>query len=191
MYDLSSKQISKRMDLQSDFNNYTNSLTDNNKGLESLAYHISEDGKKYFLVGRQSDALVFVYEYKKANMSLAFKKVFHPPGPGMDLSAITIWNDYIWFLYDKGQEMTAVQLKELNSEKKIFDHDKSIGKFSFGIRGLEGITFANWNNTVWVYIAIDPPKKFGENQLRKYSLSSFLTCFSNDGLAKGIETFSG
>jgi hypothetical protein len=177
VFDLKSKKISKTLDLPN-FLEFSESHIDKNKGLESLAYHVSDDGKKYFLVGRQSDALVFVYEYEKS--ALKFKNVFTPPGPQKDLSAMTIWNDRLWFLYDKGKEMTAVQLQELKSDKKLFMQDPSVGTFTFEMRGLEGITFANWNDTIWVYVAIDPPKKFGENQLRKYSLQSFLTCFGDD-----------
>jgi hypothetical protein len=179
VFDLKSKKISKTLELPNFFQ-FSESHIDQNKGLESIAYHVSDDGKKYFLVGRQSDALVFVYEYEKSTLSIKFKNVFTPPGPKKDLSAITIWNDRLWFLYDKGKEMTAVKLQELNSDKKVFIQDPSVGTFTFEMRGLEGITFANWNGTIWVYVAIDPPKKFGENQLLKYSLKRFLTCFGND-----------
>jgi hypothetical protein len=178
VYDLISKSIIKTLELN-ELVQMSESNQHRNKGLESIAYHISDNGRKYFLVGRQSDAQVFVYEYEKSNMSLKFQNVFTPPGPKMDLSAMTIWNDRVWFLYDKGREMTAVQLNELQSDKQTISQDQSVGKFKFEMRGLEGIAFVNWNGSIWVYLAIDRPKKFGENQFLKYSLKSFLACHSN------------
>ena len=185
---------------------------DSNKGLESLVF-VPQDSPAFtlkssnsstlftFLIGRQADARVFVVDIPLLEMSAQpraiFRGTFQPPGPGFDLSAMTIWRNKLWFLYDKGKTLHALDLKDLHLDanqgsNKTFSKDlqkfepQSIGSLTFEIRGQEGIVFIEKNpSEVEVYISIDAPKKTGRKDLIYYPIRSFFGCHSSQGV-RGI-----
>jgi len=166
-----------------------------------------------FLAGRQSDGHIGVYSIPiNANSTINLKRnvknkkgnddhdeqeeetegeIAHllgwiiPPGPANDLSALTIHDQHIYFLWDKPKTMTSIRLNYLTSlivesiskenSKTPFLHELSHEKdqiWNYDKRGQEGIAFGN----DYFFIAIDPPKHQGDKGIDRYEIWK-LNCF--------------
>ena len=168
-------------------------------GIESLLYVPGpvESHPGYFVVGRQHDALLFVFEFNHDLNAIAAalasnKNSLHilaAPGPTVDLSALTLWKSRVWFLYDKPKTLNAIHLTDfyaaIAQESTLglqnLASDDTIGQFSFDIRGQEGIAFS----ADYVLVAVDAPHKTGRKDLISYSIPQFFQCFSAYG-TRGI-----
>ncbi|KAL5615341.1 uncharacterized protein BROUX77_001178 [Berkeleyomyces rouxiae] len=158
-----------------------------NSGLESLAFYPSPSPgvPSRILAGRQSDSRVFVFELSSDRKSLQFTGSVKPPGPGRDLSAISVFLGKVYFVFDKEFEAISVPMRQFEAAIKP-PNKLTIGKlktkekkpkwtvqqYKFDIRGQEGLAFAyssfacalgskgchGIGETPVVY-AIDPPRK--------------------------------
>ncbi|TPX69560.1 hypothetical protein SpCBS45565_g02275 [Spizellomyces sp. 'palustris'] len=203
-YNLNSSSIIRKWRLESYFDQHPvpadpdsdASEVDTNSGLESLVFVPSSasDWGGYFYVGRQEDARVFVFELpvsEKASMiesELRFRGWIQPPGPGYDLSAMTLWRNHLWLLYDKPYQLLALKsLSILPKEGAEMQMEgatlQAVSQMSFDIRGQEGLAFVEEaNGTKWVFIGVDPPKHKGAKDLLRYNLDTFFECFADNGL---------
>ncbi|KAL2913681.1 hypothetical protein HK105_206841 [Polyrhizophydium stewartii] len=108
-----------------------------NQGLESLLFipplkttsgsaraGSGKQGQRlgYFIVGRQQDARLFVFEVTidgdpaSGPMSLELLGTAHLPGaPANDLSALTLWRSRIFMLFDKPKTLHVVSLDEMHA----------------------------------------------------------------------------
>ena len=191
-FDLKSETIQRTWDLQS-FLDARPDTQDPNKGLESLAFIPSPHSKNhgFFYVGRQSDALIFIFDIPVLEGQVVLRGTIKPPGPGYDLSSLTVHKDMLWMLYDKDKSLYAIDLLEpglIPTTQNIVAVDatakpvKRIGSMSFNIRGQEGIAFVENASGSWVFVAVDAPKKAGQKNILRYTLREFFGCFSSYGL---------
>lgn len=155
-------------------------------GLESILYLPVPD---IFLVGRQKDAKLFVFQLRDT-VEMFFLGTIQPPGPNKDLSAMTLHQTSIWLLYDKAktalyfnlqhlytqldQMLRSAAVSNLNSTTTLTplhinmqNHlaATDVGVLQLDRRGAEGIAFvpkATSSSSLrdyWVYLAFDPPKR--------------------------------
>lgn len=153
-----------------------------NAGLESLLFVPSSLKSQGFIyLGRQADAMVFSFEFIDGD--LKFKGRIQPPGPGYDLSAMTLYDGKVWFLYDKPGQLVSLPLDtfHFNSSDdafyKDFSQNTSVDVFQTEVRGMEGIAFIEEDNKTKVIVAIDPPKHKGKKDILKFDLHDFERCF--------------
>lgn len=171
--------------------------SDQNKGLEGLTFLPNKTSPFLgtFLVGRQSDARIFVFQIPlletKAVTMPVFVGMIQPPGPGYDLSALTIWRNRLWVLYDKGKtlkalDVTQADISTIQGDPVFVDLSlsmlESLGTMSFDIRGQEGLAFVDSPEGGWAFVAVDAPHKTGRKDLLKYSLAHFFGCHSSLGI---------
>ncbi|KAL2891162.1 hypothetical protein HOO65_010520 [Ceratocystis lukuohia] len=161
-----------------------------NTGLESLAFYpgLTPGAAPRLLVGRQSDSNVFVFDLVADRSSVKFVGSVNPPGPGRDLSAISVFLGKVYFVFDKEFEAISVPVRQFEaaikppkrlvlgeSNPEKYEKDKPewvVQRYEFDIRGQEGFAFAyssfacalgskgcsGIGETPVVY-AIDPPRK--------------------------------
>lgn len=186
-YSLVTKSILFTFDIQQFVDSKPPSIVnEKNSGIESLIYLESSSSLSggYFYAGRQFDARIFIFEILKSN-TIVFKGSFQPPGPMNDLSAMTVYNQSIYFLYDKDQKLVSIPSAhpiftpqiDNNSIQTLTVNSKDIGIFSSDIRGFEGITFGVVNNVEYLIIAVDPPKDKGKKDILRYLFNDFQRCF--------------
>ncbi|KAJ3038038.1 hypothetical protein HDV00_001082 [Rhizophlyctis rosea] len=189
-YNLTSTSIRRSFDVQRHFDEQPAATKSKNSGLESLV-HVPLPDAEIFLVGRQFDARIFVFDvpalFSKTSAKLKFRGSIIPPGPGKDLSAMTLWHGKLWLLYDKSQQMLGWDLRDVTTQVVglggvIVDaSDVSVTRLDFGTVGQEGIAFVDDDGSGgrWVFIGVDPSRNNGPKDLLRYPLSSFIECFGN------------
>ncbi|KAJ3123913.1 hypothetical protein HK098_001558 [Nowakowskiella sp. JEL0407] len=189
-FNLLSSQIVGIYRVQDIFDHNPTSDPSHNSGLESLAFIPSSASKYggYFYAGRQTDAQIFVVELEPKSQRAIYHGWIKPPGPGFDLSAMTVFKDHLFMLYDKAKELTSVDIlanelipknKPLRVDFTIIQPKTQFGTAKFTVRGFEGISFIDdkVGTPKYVVIGVDPPKK-GMKTLIRYEFKQFLKCFS-------------
>ncbi|TPX38882.1 hypothetical protein SeMB42_g06127 [Synchytrium endobioticum] len=182
-FHLSQGIITRRWLIQDVYDRYPPPSFSTNAGLESLVYIPCDHG--YLYAGRQADTRVFMFDIPSANTnSLAFRGTFVPPGPAIDLSAMTVYKNTLFFLYDKPRQLVGVDLSDpkwrpTGNEAVNVDAKRDLGKGHLHMHrdGMEGLVI----NGKHAFIAIDTK---AEKDLLKFTLSAFWYCFSNDGDVK-------
>ncbi|KAI8824933.1 uncharacterized protein EV422DRAFT_564293 [Fimicolochytrium jonesii] len=199
-YNLKTSSVTRRWDLQATFDAHPVADPDakaDNNGLESLVFMSSPDVKSggYFYAGRQADAQIFVYDIPldDPSGSATLMGIIDPPGQGYDLSAMTLWRNNLWLLYDKPKELRAVEwsnamlsptarpVQKVNAKGL---QNTRVGTLSFSVRGQEAIQFVqDPQGKQWVFVGVDPPKRKGPKDLLRFELEEFFDCFADAGTA--------
>ena len=163
---------------------------DTNNGMESLVFvpnTAAKNGKGYFYAGRQKDARICVFDI--LDDTVHFAGALIAPGPEYDLSAMTLYRDRLYFLYDKEKLLLAVSSKDpaiqphrdINTVKTL-TNTNVVGAWHFTRRGQEGIAFGSSDGQNWAIFAIDPPKKKGRKDIVRFHMNDFVTCFNHTKL---------
>lgn len=131
-----------------------NFVKSEDEGLESLTYLENSKHGGIFLCGSQKNSHVYMYILNFDSLRVIPVGSFVAPGNKKDLSAMTIYNDILYFLYDEPQVMYYVKLKDTNLKTfnkgeriSLSNIKKTISKHP----DQEGLAF-NKNNK---FIAID------------------------------------
>ncbi|KAJ3244812.1 hypothetical protein HK104_008007 [Borealophlyctis nickersoniae] len=152
-------------------------------GLESLL--ILPDNSTV-LAGRQSDATVFAFRLPvdTESVDVEFMGSFIPPGPRTDLSAMTLWRDILWFVYDKPKRIVGVNTSYIPthfSPDEVLDISNvlPVAELHTGLRGVEGIAFVEDS---WVVLGMDPPRGKGKKEVLRFTVTEFFECFAGNGV---------
>ncbi|KAJ3157661.1 hypothetical protein HDU89_000037 [Geranomyces variabilis] len=191
-FELASSKVTRQWAVQPFFDASTTANADTNSGLESLVFSQTNDSLTTFYVGRQADARVFVVNVALDGQSTtkpALVGTLDPPGPGTDLSSMTIFRDFIWLLYDKPKQALALPLSAAtippDATGTIDDTGAAsaqVGTLEFTTRGQEGLAFVELaDGQKFVFVGVDPPKGKGDKDLRRYDFDTFFECFSAHG----------
>ncbi|KAJ3024234.1 hypothetical protein HKX48_004507 [Thoreauomyces humboldtii] len=204
-FNLNLSAVSRSWEVQStlDAQPPSDQFSAKNEGMESLVFFPTSSSASggFFYVGRQADAQVFVFDIDLTDAGNSSAPTFvgtlTPPGPGNDLSSMTIYRGLIWFLYDKPEQSLTLSLASATVSSKSDDvdasklQDKGVGTLSFPTRGQEGLAFAEENDgSKWVFVGVDPPKGKGNKDLVRYDLDTFFKCFSSNGAPPARKTVS-
>ncbi|KAJ3162385.1 hypothetical protein HDU86_004865 [Geranomyces michiganensis] len=194
-YELASGQVTRKWEVQSFFEASpaaSGSDEDTNSGLEALAFRQLNASVATFYVGRQSDARIFVVDVLlegKTEKAPKFVGTLNPPGPGTDLASMTIFRDLLWLLFDKPKKAVALPLSAAvipaNATETVDATglgSPEVGTLKFKTRGQEGLAFVELaDGQKFAFVAVDPPKGKGAQDLVRYDFDRFFECFSRNG----------
>ncbi|KAJ3180027.1 hypothetical protein HDU87_002250 [Geranomyces variabilis] len=191
-YELASSQVTRQWALQPFFDDSPTPKASKNSGLESLVFRQTNGSLTTFYVGRQADARVFVVNIaldEKSTTDVILVGTLDPPGPGIDLSSMTIFRDLLWLLYDKREQALALPLAAAtippDATGTVDDTgaaSEEVGTLEFTTRGQEGLAFVELaDGQKFVFVGVDPPKHKGDKDLRRYDFDTFFECFSQNG----------
>ena len=192
-YNLTSSSIHRQFNIQHLFDDRPTGTKSKNAGLESLVY-ASLAVEDVFIVGRQFDAMLFIFRIPPitpvSTPNLHYFGSLRPPGPARDLSSLTIWNGYLWLLFDKDKQLLRWDIRAVESHfpflkaggEPLDASSATVSTLEFTTIGQEGIAFIDDPGSSaggWVFVGVDPSKKYGPRKgLLRYPLQSFLSCFT-------------
>ena len=137
--------------------------------------------KSYILASRNLDSRIFVYEYGESLSNSTLIGEFTPPG-GSELSSMTVYNNYLWFLYSDDSNLISLDLSIIEQTIEMFEDGKdyldlsaeeSTYRLSLSQIGYNSIVFNNGR----VYLGFVPRSKLLKNDVHRYAILDFFKCF--------------
>ena len=204
-FSLTSNKTTRQWDIDAEFSIIQTSLRGKrkpNSGLESLVWFPS-DGKdpesELFLVGDQLTGSILVFSvpiYSFKNTSPTLISSFSPPGQLEDLSAMQIYKNELWLLFDKPRFLVSTPIDALNAliRPKVplmpinastiqplkSTTDTTVLHFSTkDHKGHESLSFVEIDGfNTYVFLGIDQAKKKGDRKdLVRWEYANFRECF--------------